>query len=44
MDRIINFMVLAVTMVVADAWVALAIVTMTVYETSGRPARRARYD
>ena len=44
MDRIINFMVLAVTMVVVGAWMALAIVTMTVYETSGRPARRARCD
>ena len=44
MDRIINFMVLAVTMVVVGAWMSLAIVTMTVYETSGRPARRTRYD
>ena len=44
MDRVINFMVFAVTMVVVGALMALAIVTMTVNETSGRPARRAIYD
>ena len=44
MDRIITFMVLVVTMVVVVAFMALALVTITVNETSGRTARIARCD
>ena len=42
MDGIITLMVPVVTMMVVGALMVLAIVTVTVNETSGRTARRAR--